>query len=304
MHNKVFYQCDWTGYAMKAPFCYMPAWDANGKLLKKGSYCNWESVMAHACKELEDAKASLECEPLAKCVEHFEAVRSHIENICGTVINCAPDFMELSHFTGAMTPEEFQRNCETTATPITVVKISPNGDIFEAIVNPTTVQVDNFAHYLHKPYSCHESPHRFNTMRKKGSASRDLAVFHYACKDLSPNQVASNVFKMQLYGDVLMVQQSREQCWVPRERFVSFTRQQFCDQFLRKRKRAQSDVPHLTVADYDKVKNDMQTVFNEYEAKLAKNAVPPEQMSKTMQMPKRVKGDHVPKTLRLAQAVA
>ena len=48
IHNSTFYQCDWTGYAMRAPYCYLPQWTSAGKLIKKGCYCNWESVVAHA----------------------------------------------------------------------------------------------------------------------------------------------------------------------------------------------------------------------------------------------------------------
>ena len=103
--------------------------------------------------------------------------------------------------------------------------------------------------------------------------------------------MASNVFKMQLYGDVLMVQQSREHCWVPRERFVSYTRQEFCDQYLKKRKRGVGDVHHLTPNDYDKVKKEMQDVFNSYEARMAVGAVKPSEMSKVMKMPQKSGGD-------------
>ena len=47
MHGYTFYQCDWTGYPMRATNCYMPVW-TNDKMVKRGSYCNWESVLAHS----------------------------------------------------------------------------------------------------------------------------------------------------------------------------------------------------------------------------------------------------------------
>ena len=47
-------------------------------------------------------------------------------------------------------------------------------------------------------------------MRKKGSKDRDLTVFYWPFKNGLPfNQTASNMFKMQIYGDVLLVQQTR-----------------------------------------------------------------------------------------------
>ena len=41
-----YYQCDFTGFPMKNTNCYLPSWTADGKLQKKGSFCNWESVIA------------------------------------------------------------------------------------------------------------------------------------------------------------------------------------------------------------------------------------------------------------------
>ncbi len=60
LHTTTFYQCDWTGYPMKTSNCYLPVWSDNdkdtGKLMKKGSYCNWESVIAHAAQMEAEAK--------------------------------------------------------------------------------------------------------------------------------------------------------------------------------------------------------------------------------------------------------
>ena len=51
LHDSSFYQCDWTGFTMQSSNCYMPTWASslpNEKASKRGSYCNWESVVAHA----------------------------------------------------------------------------------------------------------------------------------------------------------------------------------------------------------------------------------------------------------------
>ena len=47
LHDKTYYQCDWTALPMDSPACYMPSFDGK-KLKKRGNYCNWESVVAHA----------------------------------------------------------------------------------------------------------------------------------------------------------------------------------------------------------------------------------------------------------------
>ena len=48
---------------------------------------------------------------------------------------------------------------------------------------------------------------------------------------------------------------------------------------------------HLTPNDYDKVKKEMQDVFNSYEARMAVGAVKPSEMSKVMKMPQKSGGD-------------
>ena len=44
LHDKTYYQCDWTAIPMDSPACYMPSFDGK-KLKKRGNYCNWESVV-------------------------------------------------------------------------------------------------------------------------------------------------------------------------------------------------------------------------------------------------------------------
>ena len=61
-----YYQCDFTGFPMKNTNCYLPSWTADGKLQKKGSFCNWESVIAQlytqemAFSERQNALAHIE----------------------------------------------------------------------------------------------------------------------------------------------------------------------------------------------------------------------------------------------------
>ena len=112
---------------------------------------------------------------------------------------------------------------------------------------------------------------RLSATRKKGAnktTDRDLSVWYYATKELPHNQAASNLFKMQLYGDVLLVQQSRENSFIPRERFVSYTKAQYDDHFLKKRKRT-ADTASLAPEQYASLKESMQQELNQYESTLA-----------------------------------
>ena len=220
LNGTSYYQCDWTGFPMKQAYCYWPSWSASGKLFKKGSYCTWEAVVAHAEELL--AKGSI-----AK--DEHEKVTEHVTNLTGTVVETAPHYLKLEHTKGTMKALDFHKECARQKHPITGVKISPDGDVFEVLLHPDPEGAFCFGHFLHKPFSYHGPPSTFHSMRKKGgkNTDRDLSVWYYPVKDLPHNPHASNLFKMQLYGDVLLVQQSREQSFMPRERFDSADDREF-----------------------------------------------------------------------------
>ena len=272
LNNASFWQCEWTGFPMKSAHCYWPSWSSTGKLIKKGSYCNWESVVAHAHYELQQDNID--------AVEHNK-VLDYVQTITGTVVEPAPHYNELAHTKGRMTALDFHNACTFQTHPITAVKIAPSGEVFEVILHPNSVNNNmKVGDYLHKPFNNdHGPPSTFHSMRKKGNkgTDRDLAVYYYPAKDLPHNTTASNLFKMQLYGDVLMVQQSREQSFMPRERFVSFDKMQFDEQFCKKRKRA--EVQCMTGAQYEDVKEKMQAVLNAYEQSAAASAEAPKSIA-------------------------
>lgn len=270
MHGDTFYQCDYTGFPMRSAYCYMPTWDANGKLVKKGSYCNWESVLAHAA-----APENLSTAP------ELEKIKTHVVGITGTDrMSQAPDYKELYHMKGTMSPSAFHEACTTTEEAIMGVKISSDGEVFECLLTPREGSF-HFEDYLHKPYCYTGPPQHFHSMRKKsGGAAKDLTVLYYPSRntgipDLPANQVASNVFKMQLHGDVLMVQQSREQSFMPRERYVTYTRTDFVEQFMKKRKRSPIEAPAMSTEDYATAKKQMQDSLSKFEAEVSKDAKTP-----------------------------
>ena len=273
LNGTSFWQCDWTGYPMKQAHCYLPSWSSTGKLFKKGSYCNWESVVAHVSYMVERGTMT---------DEERDKVTEFIEQVTGAVVSPAPHYDSLAHTKGRLTTELFHEECTAQMHPITAVKITPNGDVFEVLLTPMDGRF-LFSHYMHKPFAYHGPPNSFHSMRKKGKGGeRDLTVWYYAVKDLPHNAHASNLFKMQLYGDILLVQQSRESSFMPRERFTPFTKAQFDDQFCKKRKRA--DPLCMSVTDYADAKEQMQLALNQYEAKVAESAVPPSHLSTVQTM--------------------
>ena len=168
----------------------------------------------------------------------------------------------------------------------------PEGEIFEVILDPQEGEF-HFDTYMHRPYStASQAPATFHTTRKKGfkAHERDLSVWYFPDKSLPHNPTATNLFKMQLYGDVLMVQQSREQSFIPRERYVSFTKQCYDEHFAKKRRRSQSDTPSLTPTAYAELKQTMQNSLNEFEHNVSKDAVKPREVVMAYSV---ITGNHV-----------
>lgn len=272
LNGTFFHQCDWTGFPMKHAYCYMPSWAPSGKLIKKGSYCNWESVVAHAAYMLEKEEMT--------SAEH-EAVMAHVTMLTGVHVEKAPHYNTLAHVHGDFDAISFHKACTEQKHPINAVKISPDGSVFDILVQ------GDFSNYLHKPYNHCGTLSSFHSMRKKGASKtteRDLSVWYYPTRELPHNPTASNLFKMQLYGDVLLVQQSREASFLPRERFVSYTKNLYDEQFTKKRRRNIAEPPSMTREAYDCLKQQMQATLNSFEANAASQAVAPRELSRAQSM--------------------
>mgnify|MGYP003631412773 FL=1 len=262
LNGTTFFQCDWTGYPMKWAHCYIPT-QVNGKLAKKGSYCNWESVVAHMQHLGYDGDAD-------------EYARAHITSVCGSVPTPAPHYEVLAHTKGHLTAERFHEQCCSHDDPVSAVKISVSGDITEVSVENTVEE------HMQMPFF--EVPMQsFHSVRRK--SGHDLRVFYYPTKDLAVNPTATNHFKMQLHGDVILVQQSREQSFMPRERYIDLTLAQYQEQFLsKKRKRVTPEAHSLGVPAYEELKAEMQGQLDQFEHKVSAKAIPPRDLSKAQTM--------------------
>lgn len=242
----------------------MPTWSSTGKLCKKGSYCTWEAVVAHVeflrkSGTMSDAEQSI--------------IKTHIEHVCGTCVSAAPHFTQLSHIKGTITMQDFRDSCLLRTSTVGAVKISSDGAVFEIQIEPHTSCED----YLDAPICVDSVTQCFNPMRKKGQrAERELAVWHCNNKHAPLNQIASNLFKMQIHGNVILIHQSCEQSFFARERYVTFTKAQFEELFHKKRKR-NTETQSLSPAAYNQLKGAMQQTLNHIEASWAKDAVIPAQ---------------------------
>lgn len=289
LHSASFYQCDYTGFPLKTTCCHMPTWpDGNGrrdgKMVKRGSYANWESVAAHA--HMMHDQDLITHEQLGDVIEYIHEVTG------STYLKLAPNYERLLHFKGGMTMDEFHRECCSQDGPINCVKITPEGEVLDVLVNPKETGTFDFADYMHKPFQNLGPLHRpsyFHTIRKsRGLRDKELTVWYWPDKGLNFNTVASNTFKMQLHGDIIMTQHSKEASFLPRERYISFNKTQFDDQYVKKRRKT-TEPPSISSAEYARVKAQMQASLDVYEADRKKGAVRPSDISRVMAMPPAVK---------------
>lgn len=285
LHNQVYYQCDWTGFPMKSANCFMPGWTMDDKLIKKGSYCNWESVLAHA-KHLYEVEKQLEDKDL-------ERIHDFVKVQMGDSVHSAeaPHFSDLEHIksdgTRNLTAEQYHRACCYHSDEVFGVKINGAGHTFEVLMDSNDGKLE-FAKYLQPPAAQQDhQPSMFQSYRKGKHKEKELCVFYYAGgrNGLEFNTLASNLFKMQIYGEVLMVQCTKEASFMPRERYINYTLQEFQDNFMRKRKRSAPETSSLGSEEYGALKKEMQQSLSAYEKQASSLAQPPSAIAKVVKLP-------------------
>lgn len=292
LHDKTYYQCDWTAIPMDSPACYMPSFDGK-KLKKRGNYCNWESVVAHA-NHLHEVEQTLEA-------EEYEKVLEHVHELTGANID-PKDFhySMLEHFppppqmTNMHVPmigkvpfnsDSWHMFCNYETDLLSAVKITPNGEVYELMMDPTGGEY-NFENYLTRPYSMPGDPEtkasEFAVLKKgRIPKDRELVVHYWAGnKDgqngLPYNLAASTMFKVQICGDALVTLHTKEICFKPRKRYINFTKQNYDEVFATKKKRPEKkkskEVAAVSTEDYAELKDKMDTEFAAYEAEVSKDA--------------------------------
>ena len=302
MHGQAIYVCDWTGYPMKNSNCYMPYWQSD-KLLKKGNYCNWESVLAHAEHNRFEGKIDLE--------EHCK-ITQHIKEIIGQlpdVSACHFSFLEhfkdedqhwKKEFTKAQnwTFEEFHKQCCYETGDVEAVRIKAEGEVQSIIVDSNNGSFD-FAAQLTQPYDSYDWPPKefINSKHwkiatvqavRRPKQLKDLTLlikYWSEANGLPYNSTASNLFKIKIYGDAILVYQTKELSCKPRDRFVDFTKKEYDEIYNRKRKRGCCESLVMSVDEYKATKQDMQSSLHDFEAQASSLVERPQDLAKAAVMP-------------------
>lgn len=246
MNEIVYYQCDYTGMPMRTSNCYMPSYSVTGKLLKHGSYCCWEAVIAASGGDTN--------------------VQALVDEIVGCAVAKAPDQCTLSWLseTGAITSiDEFLAACDDPNKPVRVIEIAVDGRLTEAVIARCA--------YL-------SFTHRFTTMRKKGKEKAYEICFNGVG---APNTLATQYFKQELSGNVYVALKSKELAIKERSRYLPLDIESFKTMFTsRKRK-----VDALDKSDYESVKTEMKNELMRVEAQAAQASEKPTDLAKAALIP-------------------
>ena len=268
MNGSSYYLCEWTGLPMKNSNCFMPHWSLENKLTKKGSYCNWESVLAHATHIYEVDKQLEENE--------YKRIRDYVHSVVGTYVEDAPSFNQLTHFGGNLSATAYHEKCCVETGEVTVVRIDTTGAAQETMLDTKEGKVD---------FGWFQGPTNvLRTTRKGRSKDKELCII-YEPDCMEPNAAASALFKMQLKGDVLLMQSSKEPSFMPRERYTDFTLEDYEESFSRKRKRVEPTVEALGPDEFKAVNKEMQKKLHHHEQKDSMRALPPADLVKASKMP-------------------
>ena len=259
----------------------MPTWTEDGKLVKKGSYCNWESVLAHAKHQGLRPSILFEVE---------EYIRTQTG---GCTLNEAPHFSDLEHIketwesSKSLTAEQYHAACCYQSDEVYGVKIQESGNYHELLIDTNDGKLDYSKQLKRPPLATADTlPQCALCHRKGGKREKELCVFYFPGKNgLDLNALASQLFKMQIYGEVLMIQCTKETSFMPRERFVHYMLTDFEDNYMRKRKRyvEQSSV---TPEEYSTLKAEMQASLSDYEKQASESALPPPELVRVRKAPK------------------
>ncbi len=261
----VYYQCDYTGMPMRTSNCYIPSYSKAGKLVKQGSYCCWEAVIAAANGDSN--------------------VQELVDGIVGCTVAPAPaqtTLSWLSELGGIMNIDEFLAACDDPNKPVNVIEIAVDGRLTEAVIARRAYL--GFAH-------------RFTTLRKKGKEKAYEVCFNGVG---APNTVATQYFKQELSGTVYIALKSKELAIQERARYLPLDIESFKSMFQTSRKRK---VEAYDETQYENVKSEMNRELMQVELAASCSTKTPMDLAKAATMPSAT-GAEIANLVRMQDASA
>ena len=259
--RRSFYQCDWTGLPMQSSNCYMPTW-VKGKASRRGSYCNWESVLAHAADLHGSASEAYAC------------VSKHVEALAGP-IGTAPPVDTLVHFGGTQTAEQYHEACCRARNSLPAVKLLANGTATEVELKVFD-GVPQLAEHL--DMAEHTTWHSAAVVQK---CRKNAPTAFYNPEATCTNVAATRVCKTPIVGDALLLRCTAETCYMPRECFLPYTLSMHSASCNNKRHNPVA----LTPAEYQQLKQGLQSSLSTCEQAFSAGAVRPRDLALALPMP-------------------
>ena len=240
---------------MRNSYCYMPLKSPDGKGVKKtGAYCNWESVIAHAIQLTEVEKQFSQ--------DTLSFVKDYVQKLIGVVPSPAPHWSVLTHMGGETNMTEYHMKCIYEEGSVSCIKIGTDGSINQAECESKYGWYDmGISGECYQPF-------------RKQKSKTNLKIYHNPLSD-EANKTASNMFKMNLFGEVTITTTSNEQSFMPRTRFISYTLDEFNEEFKKATRKRKTE----------SCTQQAQMELEAFEKSVSKDAKPPQEIAKTMKMP-------------------
>lgn len=257
-----YWQCDWTGMPLGVSRYYIPVMEANGRVTRKGTYMNWQCARAHLNYMHSQDKITYE--------EFLKSVNL-INNLAGYTVCNAPDYQALMHFGGKMTILEFTQQCNERLEPLSAVRMNCDGTVQHVYISPVN---GNYDCGLSKEMECTDWDLLRPTRKLKNVKDKQMAVI---CNRVpvdpqraTYNTKASQLFKIELYGDVLIVCLTKRVDVDHMDEFLCFTMDDFEEQFKKKAKKpkktTEDEAAAMSKEDFNLVEHEINKAFKELEA--------------------------------------
>jgi len=254
LHSATYHVCDYTGFAMRDACCYMPTW-RNGRLQKKGCYCNWETVLRHA-QEL--------CVTGAMTVQEWADVIKHVHKATGTDdVVASPEYKGIVHFGGHIDAAEFHRACCFATKPIEAVVLCADGRKAQLLLMPESGE--------------------FRELRDATLYAKEKLCAATRFAGVQLNSAATQLLKREVCGDVLVARFSNEHSFLPRTRYTSFTLHEYEALLMRTKQRVHATP--LSDEEYAALRKEMEASIKRFEQHVTKDVVQPQALAGAAVMP-------------------
>lgn len=251
----VYWQCDVTGFPMQARNCYRPTWNKDGKLVKTGSFCNWETLLAFARRKYPD---------------EFAKIKAYVSNLLGTTdLQEPPPIEQLVHFGGCLMASDYHAKCceYSESTLKCVCILLAEQECIEVHVNLGEIVSDmEIITDRKRPF---KRDHKIQLLNIKNDN-------HYKI-----NQLACKLFNGSFYGHVFVTEVVQEASFLPRTRYVPLSLDTFKECFFKNKKRRLQDTSSvsMTTKKYNEEKAAIEARFKEFEQQASKNAFLPQEVN-------------------------